>query len=171
MLKQRSTEENMREPTLFYPRGQATHSSITALPHGRNVGRKALMLAIDPGASQCIGEVLDRCGFEPVLLSKVAELRSCIRKGGISVLVCEDVLLDGNYKEVLHVSRSVGGHTPVVVFSRLADWDQYLEAIRLGAFDCLRYPFRTGELRWVVNRALQELSLGCAGEKERSSSP
>lgn len=30
-------------------------------------------------------------------------------------------------------------------------WKQYA----LGAFDCLRYPFRTGELRWVVNRALQ----------------
>ena len=37
----------MREPTLFYPGSQATHSSNTALPHGRNVGRKALMLAID----------------------------------------------------------------------------------------------------------------------------
>jgi DNA-binding NtrC family response regulator len=144
----------MKEPTLFYPGGQATHSSITAFPHGRNVGRKALMLAIDPGVSQCIGEVLDRCGFEPVLLSTVAELRSCIRKSDISVLVCEEVLLDGNYKEVLHLSRSVG-HIPVVVFSRLADWDQYLEAIRLGAFDCLRYPFRTGELRWVISRALQ----------------
>jgi len=87
------------------------------------------------------------------LLSTV-ELRSCIRKSDISVLVCEEVLLDGNYKEVLHLSRSVG-HIPVVVFSRLADWDQYLEAIRLGAFDCLRYPFRTGELRWVISRALQ----------------
>ncbi len=161
----------MKEPMPFYPGGQAMHSSITAIPHGRNVGRKALMLAIDPGASQCIGEVLDRCAFEPVLLSTVAELRSYIRKPDISVLVCEEILLDGNYKEVLRVSRGVGGHIPVVVFSRLADWDQYLEAIRLGAFDCLRYPFRTGELRWVVNRALQELSLGCAGEKERSSDP
>jgi DNA-binding NtrC family response regulator len=145
----------MKEPTLFYPPGrQATHSSMTELPHARNVGRKALMLAIDPGASQCIGEVLERCGFEPVLLSTVAELRSCIRKSGISVVVCEEVLLDGNYKEVLRISRSVG-HIAVVVFSRLTDWDQYLEAIRLGAFDCLRYPFRTGELRWIVNRALQ----------------
>jgi DNA-binding NtrC family response regulator len=161
----------MKEPTLFYPGSQATHSSNTALPHGGDVGRKALMLAIDPGASQCIGEALDRCGFEPVLLSTIAELRSWIRKSDISVLVCEEVLRDGNYKDVLRVSRGVRSHIPVVVFSRLAEWDQYLEAIRLGAFDCLRYPFRTGELRWVVNRALQEQSLSCPGEIERSSSP
>ncbi len=135
----------MKEPTLCYPGGEATHSSNTALAHGRNECRKALMLAIDPGVSQCIDEALDRSGFEPVLLSTVAELRSCIRKPNISVLVCEEVLLDGNYKEVLRVSRGVGGHIPVVVFSRFADWDQYLEAIRLGAFDCLRYPFRTGD--------------------------
>jgi DNA-binding NtrC family response regulator len=154
-LKEKSREENMKEPTLSYPGGQATHSSNTALAHGRKEGRKALMLAVDPDASECIGEVLERCGFEPVLLSTIAELRSCIRKSGTSVVVCEEVLLDGNYKEVLRVSRDVGGHIPVVVFSRLADWGQYLEAIRLGAFDCLRYPFRTGELRWVVNRALQ----------------
>jgi DNA-binding NtrC family response regulator len=145
----------MKEPTLFYPGGQATHASNAALAHGRKEGRKALTLAVDPGASECIGEVLERCGFEPVLLSTIAELRSCIRESGTSVLVCEEVLLDGNYKEVLRVSCDVGGHIPVVVFSRFADWDQYLEAIRLGAFDCLRYPFRTGELRWVVNRALQ----------------
>jgi len=149
----------MKEPTSFYAGGEATHSSNTALAHGRNGGRKALILAIDPDASQCIGEVLDRCGFEPVLLSTVAELRSCIRKPDISVLVCEEFLLDGNYKEVLRVSRDVRGHVPVVVFSRLADWDQYLEAIRLGAFDCLRYPFRTGELRWAVNQALQSAQL------------
>jgi DNA-binding NtrC family response regulator len=154
----------MKESTLFYPGGEATHSSNSALRHGRNEGRKALMLAIDPGVSQCIGEALDRCGLEPVLLSTVAELRSCIRKSGISVLVCEEVLLDGNYKEVLRVSRAAGGHIPVVVFSRLADWDQYMEAVRLGAFDCLRYPFRTGELRWVVNRALQERGVSCPGE-------
>ena len=145
----------MKETTLFYPGAEATHSSNTTLLDGRNEGRKALMLAIDLDASQCIGEVLERCGFEPVLLSTIAELRSCIRESGTSVLVCEEVLLDGNYKEVLRVSCDVGGHIPVVVFSRFADWDQYLEAIRLGAFDCLRYPFRTGELRWAVNQALQ----------------
>ena len=156
----------MEELTLFYPGGDTTHSSITVLTQGRNEGRKALMLAVDPGASECIGEALDRCGFELVLLSTVAELRSCIRKSEISVLVCEEVLRDGNYKDVLRVSRGAGGHIPVVVFSRLAEWDQYQEAIRLGAFDCLRYPFRTGELRWVVNRALQERSLSCTGEKE-----
>lgn len=144
----------MKEPALFYPGGDTTHSSIT-LAQGRSEARKALTLAVDPGVSQCIGEALDRCGFEPVLLSTIAELRSCIRKSDISVLVCEEVLLDGNYKEVLRVSRGAAGHIPVVVLSRLAKWDQYLEAIRLGAFDCLRYPFRTGELRWVVNRALQ----------------
>ena len=154
----------MKETTLFYPGGEATHSSNTTSRHGRNEGRKALMLAIDLAASQCIGEALDRCGFEPVLLSTVAELRSWIREPDISVLVCEEVLRDGNYKEVLRVSRGVGGHIPVVVFSRLGEWDQYLEAIRLGASDCLRYPFRTGELRWVVNRALQERGVSCPGE-------
>lgn len=160
----------MKEPPLFYPEGQATHSSTTALSHGTNVVRKALMLAIDPGASQRISEVLDRCGFETVLLSTVAELRSCIRESEISVLVCEEMFPGGNYKEVLRVTRGVGGHIPVVIFSRLADWDQYLEAIRPGAFDCRRYPFRTGELRWVVNRALQERSLECPDENERSRS-
>ena len=156
----------MKETTLPYPGGEATHSSHTALRHGRNEGRRALVLAIDISASQCIGEALDRCGFEPVLLSTVAELRSWIRTSDISVLVCEEVLRDGNYKEVLRVSRGVRGHIPVVVFSRLGEWDQYLEAIRLGAFDCLRYPLRTGELRWVVNRALQERNLSCPSEKE-----
>src|SRR5205807_8175970 len=143
----------MKETTLFYPGSEATHSSNTALRHGRNEGRKALMLAIDIGASQCIGEALDRCGFEPLLLSTVAELRSWIRQSDISALGCEEVVSDGIYKEVLRVSRGVGGHIPVVVFSRLGEWDHYVGAIRLGDRDCLRYPFRTGELRWVGNRA------------------
>jgi DNA-binding NtrC family response regulator len=161
----------MKEPTLFYPECQETHSSNAALVHGRNMGRKVLMLAVDPGASQYIAEVLDRCGFEPVRLSKIAELRSCIRKSGISALVCEEVLHDGDYKEVLRVSLSEAGHIPVVIFSRCGDWDQYLEAMRLGAFDCLRYPFRTGELRWVVSRALQERTLDWSDEYGLSPAP
>src|SRR2546429_6825702 len=50
-----------------------------------------------------------------------------IRRPPRSTLFPYTTLFRSNYKEVLRVSCGVGGHIPVVVFSRLGEWDHYLE--------------------------------------------
>lgn len=98
--------------------------------------------------------ILKRHGLDPVSSSTIAESRELLRRETISLVLCEDEVADGNYEEIL---RDVGGFAtriPVVVFSRLADWDRYLKAMRAGAFDYLPDPCSPAEIQSVVHRAL-----------------
>lgn len=118
----------------------------------------ALLLGMDPEACEVSSDILERYGLETVRLSCVAELREVIEERRPCVLVSEDRVADGDFRDVLGCVLSSVQEFPVIVFSRIADWDEYLAAVKLGAHDLLRFPFRTGELRWVVERALTDQS-------------
>jgi DNA-binding NtrC family response regulator len=66
-------------------------------------------------------------------------------------------LPDGNYRDFLTVLRSVKNKTRVVVTSRLADWDEYLEAMRLGAFDVIAAPCHSADVEWILVQAARDL--------------
>lgn len=116
----------------------------------------ALLLGKDPEACEVIWDILERYGLETLRLFRVAELRWVIEERKPCVLVSEDRVPDGDFRDVLGCVVSSMQELPVIVFSRLADWDEYFAAVKLGAHDLLRFPFRTGELRWVVERALAD---------------
>jgi FixJ family two-component response regulator len=44
----------------------------------------------------------------------------------------------------------------LVVTSRLADWDEYLEALNDGAFDLIASPSQTADVVRVLNQAHRE---------------
>jgi DNA-binding NtrC family response regulator len=116
--------------------------------------RTALLLVADLGAFSVASEVLARCGLRTIRLSSVAELRKETSLHDASLLVCEEALPDGDFQDVLKFIRPSRADMPVIVFSRIADWDQYLTAVKLGACDSLQFPFRAGELQWAVAAAL-----------------
>ena len=43
-----------------------------------------------------------------------------------------------------------------MVTSRESDWDEYLEAIRLGAFDVIASPCRPTDVEWMVIQARRD---------------
>ena len=56
----------------------------------------------------------------------------------------------------MRLAAASGVHPPVVVTSRLDDTSQYLEAMRLGAFDFMARPFRRSEIEWIVQNAMRK---------------
>lgn len=124
----------------------------------------AMLLGEDPEACDVGSELLGRCGLATTRLSTVADLRKRIAEQEACLLLCEDVLPDGDFRDVLKVVRDSRATVPVILFSRLADWDEYLAAMKLGAHDLLRFPFRTGELQWVIDRTLADGALGFSDE-------
>ena len=45
----------------------------------------------------------------------------------------------------------------VVLTSRLADWDEYLDAMRLGAFDVIPTPCRSADVESVLTQSTRDL--------------
>jgi DNA-binding NtrC family response regulator len=117
--------------------------------------RSALILTGDEHASENLPSQVAECGLEPVCLGSVGELRTGALDKSATLILCQDDLPDGDFRDVLRFLTAVARKIPVIVFSRIADLDSYLRAVRLGAYDCTRYPFRSGELQWILRQILR----------------
>ena len=125
---------------------------------GRTAGgyeKSALILTGDKQACENLAPVVTECGLEPVRLGSVGDLRTGALDERTALLLCEQVLPDGDFRDVLRILGTAVRKIPVIVFSRIADWDSYLQAVKLGAHDCLRYPFRRGELKWILGQIIR----------------
>lgn len=117
--------------------------------------RSALILTGDEHASERVPSLVAECGLEPICIGSVGELRTGALDKSTALILCEDVLPDGDFRDVLRVLTAAARKIPVIVFSRFADWDSFLRAVRLGAYDCMRYPFGSRELQWILRQIIR----------------
>ena len=81
------------------------------------------------------------------------ESASLLRLNRPWVVVCDDVLPDGDWRDLLDDLRT-GEHTaPLIVSSRLADDRLWAEVLNLGGYDLLVKPFTAVEVSRVVEMA------------------
>ena len=122
----------------------------------RNSGheRSALILTDDDHVSGNLPSLVEQCGLEPICLSSIGQLRTGALDDRATLILCDDVLPDGDFRDALRILTAAARTIPVIVFSRIADWDSYLRAVRLGAYDCMRYPFRNAELQWILRQII-----------------
>jgi DNA-binding response OmpR family regulator len=70
-----------------------------------------------------------------------------------SVVICEDSLPDGSWREVLRTLQALGRSPALIVTSRLADDRLWAEVLNLGGYDVLAQPLRAQEVMWAVRSA------------------
>jgi len=115
-----------------------------------------LVVSADDKIRGTLGETLLLCGIAPVLTTSLAESRECFTAGNLSIVVCEDLLPDGRYSELLRLNQKSDSKTPVIVVSRTGDWEDYFAALELGAHDFLAFPLLPGELQRIIRVSLAE---------------
>lgn len=100
---------------------------------------------------QAFASALGPCGVAPILASTVQEALSILSRHPISLIFCSDEL-PGDGPDVLIRQTSVRAQNrvPVVVISRLDDWERYLDFLQYGAFDYVLYPPSHAEIERVV---------------------
>lgn len=116
--------------------------------------REVLVVSSDDQVRRNLAEMVGLCGLEPVLCVTVSDSRTVLSRYPICVVVCEDQLADGDYRDLVQAARQTTADAPVIVVSRLGDWNEYLNAIRAGAFDYMRLPPRQAEIEWAMRNAL-----------------
>lgn len=83
----------------------------------------------------------------------VGQAREIIAKRPVEIIFCEEYLPDGTYRELLEHVIATNSSTAFVVTLCTGEWDEYLEAIRLGATDVLRCPLQSVDVELVLIRA------------------
>jgi DNA-binding response OmpR family regulator len=106
---------------------------------------------------EALTRILVRRGLKPVLASSVEKSCGILARRPVRLAFCDDELPDGSVGSVLEEIHQSAKRVPVIVISRLENWDEYLRAMRLGAFDYISSPLRRSEVEQVIRRALDEL--------------
>jgi DNA-binding NtrC family response regulator len=86
-------------------------------------------------------------------MSQAAEVLS---RQPVDLVFCDDSLSDGSYRDLLTTKKNRLNAPRVVVTSRTWEWEEYLEAMRLGAFDVVRRPWQPTDVEMVVLLAMRE---------------
>lgn len=117
-----------------------------------------LVVSSDLKNRHALLDILNRSGWNAICASTVGECQETLSGGNFGLVFCERRLADGTYREVLSMTRSLsqGPHVRLVVTSRLADWDEYLEALHDGAFDLIASPSQTADIVRVINQVQRE---------------
>jgi DNA-binding response OmpR family regulator len=76
----------------------------------------------------------------------------------ISVVICETVLPDGSWKDLLASMARAKASSVLVVTSQLADESLWAEVLNLGGYDVLAQPFDREEVTRVVRSAVRASS-------------
>ena len=101
-----------------------------------------------------------RKGLKPILVSTLMETILLLEHAEIALLICQVSFNDGDFRELLRAAVRIGPAPPIIV---CADWYEpgaHLDAIELGAFAYLTFPFRRDGAEEVIDKALEE-SLNC----------
>lgn len=118
--------------------------------------RKVLVISSDTEGTGVLATFLRACGMKAIFCESVRECRAALESGEVALVFCDSCVKDGDYREVVRLAAASRVHPPVVVTSRLDDTSQYLEAMRLGAFDFVARPFRRSEIEWIVQNATRK---------------
>jgi DNA-binding NtrC family response regulator len=113
-----------------------------------------LVVSSDDEVRRKLAQVLRQCALAPVLASTVAESQMVLAGHEISVVVCNDRMDDGKYEDIVKLVVRSEATVPVIVVSRTGDLQEYLTAVRGGAFDYLVYPPIPGDLQETIRNAL-----------------
>ena len=114
---------------------------------------EVLVAAASPENRSAITRVLMGMGLKPAISSSVQEVKAILSAKPVSLVFCEEKFADGNYQDVLRAVKRTAEKAPVVVSSQSHDWYEYLEALRLGAFEFLDGPVRAVDIEMIVRYA------------------
>jgi PleD family two-component response regulator len=117
---------------------------------------RIIVLSSNPDRAGALAEILKQQQIEPTCAVTVKQYREILLKRGFDVVFCDSRLTDGDYRDVINVARSADPQARIVLTSRLANWPEFLEAMRAGAFDVISTPCHAKDVEWVIMQAKRD---------------
>src|SRR5262245_38313007 len=127
-----------------------------------------LVLSSSEAIRNSLSQTLQLSGMSPIPCATLTESHAILAQTSISALFCDDCLCDGTYHDLVDMVHTEFPQIPIVVVSPFGDWNEYLKALGVGAFDYVGVPFRQGEIERVLQGVLVEhLQRKLAAESEK----
>jgi DNA-binding NtrC family response regulator len=120
---------------------------------------KILVVDDEPSMLQMLSIVLSKEGYDVISTTSSQEALKMMETQKIDTVV-EDIRMPGmDGIELLRRIKEKDPALPVIVITAFCTWDNAMEAMRLGAYDYIKKPFDTDNIRSVITRAVQQKRL------------
>ena len=100
--------------------------------------------------------ILEKLSLNVISCSTLNQAREVLSRQRASLVFCDESLSDGCYRVLLQTCKAKRPMPRLVVTIHRGEWDEYLEAMRLGVFDAIRWPLRPTDVELIVLRAMRE---------------
>jgi DNA-binding NtrC family response regulator len=108
---------------------------------------------------QAFAGMLAFWGLAPIVASSVREAEEVVCLHPPSLVFCSDEFTEDAGMDGL-IRHTLRANVPVVIVSRLDDWEYFVSFLRRGAFDYVLYPLSEVEIARVVKNALDFVQSG-----------
>jgi DNA-binding NtrC family response regulator len=97
-----------------------------------------------------------RCGLNPICCSNLRDARALLVQGGFRIVLCEDILPDGDFHMALREVNLASAYASLIVLTHDSTWEAYLKGLAAGGFDYIVCPASVYESERIVRCALQD---------------
>jgi DNA-binding NtrC family response regulator len=109
-------------------------------------GLPILIISCRPENRRMLLRVFDGLPIDSYSASTISQACESLAARSFSVVFCEERLSDGSYRDLLQYVRANCEGTRFVVMLCTGEWEEYLEALRLGAEEVLRCPLQPTDI-------------------------
>jgi DNA-binding NtrC family response regulator len=113
-------------------------------------GLPILIVSCRPENRKMLMRVFDGLPIDSYSASSLRQAREALSARAFSVVFCEERLSDGPYSDLLNDIREEQSDTRVVVMLCTGEWEEYLQALRLGAEEVLRCPLQPTDINLAL---------------------
>jgi DNA-binding NtrC family response regulator len=117
---------------------------------------EVVVVSSDLESRRHLSDILVGQGMDPICTSTLRECHETLAKKRVGLIFCDPHVADGNYRDLLAAYRLTDRKPRVVITSRCADWEEFKEAMRWGAFDIISAPCRPTDVEWMVIQARRD---------------
>jgi DNA-binding NtrC family response regulator len=102
-----------------------------------------------------LARIFDGLPLDIYTVSSIQHAKETLSSRVFSAVFCEERLPDGGYAELLKEIRLNPSRARFVVMLCTGEWDEYLEALRLGAEEVLRCPLQPTDVDLALIHAMR----------------
>jgi DNA-binding NtrC family response regulator len=119
-----------------------------------------LIVSCRPENRKMLLRVFEDLPIDSYSASSIHQAKEALRARSFSVVFCEERLTDGAYTDLLKELKNTQPSTRLVVMLCTGEWEEYLEALRLGAEEVLRCPLQPTDVDLALIHAMRNATAG-----------
>jgi DNA-binding NtrC family response regulator len=100
--------------------------------------------------------ILDRLTINVYVACTLKQAQELLGRQALGLVFCDERISGGSYRELLPFGDARRKASRFVIMLQTGEWNEYLEAMRLGAFEVIRCPVQPTDIEMTLINATRD---------------